>query len=108
MSTVPIVTNGVQNAPTLVKHAQGETANNARKGNTSRGGWIVQKFGGTSVGKFAVNIAEDIVRYACPMLIIAPEEGYIRGAKKQVVGKTQGMEANERGFGMLQGKSERQ
>lgn len=25
-------------------------------------GWIVQKFGGTSVGKFAVNLAEDIVR----------------------------------------------
>ncbi|QSZ35413.1 hypothetical protein DSL72_008283 [Monilinia vaccinii-corymbosi] len=24
--------------------------------------WVVQKFGGTSVGKFAVNIAEDIVR----------------------------------------------
>ncbi len=24
--------------------------------------WIVQKFGGTSVGKFAVNVAEDIVR----------------------------------------------
>ncbi|KAL5319611.1 hypothetical protein ACEPPN_012666 [Leptodophora sp. 'Broadleaf-Isolate-01'] len=30
--------------------------------NDSEGGWIVQKFGGTSVGKFAVNIAEDIVR----------------------------------------------
>ena len=26
--------------------------------------WIVQKFGGTSVGKFADKIAEDIVRYA--------------------------------------------
>lgn len=26
------------------------------------GGWIVQKFGGTSVGKFARGIAEDIVR----------------------------------------------
>lgn len=31
--------------------------------NDSEGGWIVQKFGGTSVGKFAGNIAEDIVRY---------------------------------------------
>ncbi|KAI9786862.1 MAG: Aspartokinase [Geoglossum umbratile] len=30
--------------------------------NTSPGGWIVQKFGGTSVGKFAVNIVEDIIR----------------------------------------------
>lgn len=25
------------------------------------GSWVVQKFGGTSVGKFAVKIAEDIV-----------------------------------------------
>jgi hypothetical protein len=25
--------------------------------------WIVQKFGGTSVGKFPVKIAKDIVRY---------------------------------------------
>jgi hypothetical protein len=31
--------------------------------NTGSGGWIVQKFGGTSVGKFAVNIAEDIIKY---------------------------------------------
>jgi hypothetical protein len=31
------------------------------KKNNSSGPWIVQKFGGTSVGKFAVNIAEDIV-----------------------------------------------
>jgi hypothetical protein len=28
-------------------------------------GWIVQKFGGTSVGKFAEKIAEDVVGY-CP------------------------------------------
>lgn len=25
------------------------------------GNWVVQKFGGTSIGKFAVSIAEDIV-----------------------------------------------
>jgi hypothetical protein len=25
--------------------------------------WVVQKFGGTSVGKFPVKIAKDIVRY---------------------------------------------
>ncbi|SLM39034.1 aspartokinase [Lasallia pustulata] len=30
--------------------------------NGRRGRWIVQKFGGTSVGKFADNIAEDIVK----------------------------------------------
>ena len=28
------------------------------------GNWVVQKFGGTSVGKFAVDIAQDIVMYA--------------------------------------------
>ena len=26
-------------------------------------GWLVQKYGGTSVGKFAIKIAEDIVSY---------------------------------------------
>ena len=31
--------------------------------NESKGGWVVQKYGGTSVGKFASNIAEDIIRY---------------------------------------------
>lgn len=31
-------------------------------GNSSDNGWIVQKFGGTSVGKFPDKIAEDIVR----------------------------------------------
>ncbi|WYZ38955.1 hypothetical protein EsH8_III_000869 [Colletotrichum jinshuiense] len=31
-------------------------------GNTSSGGWVVQKFGGTSVGKFPDKIATDIVR----------------------------------------------
>lgn len=31
--------------------------------NSSPNGWIVQKFGGTSVGKFPDKIAEDIVRY---------------------------------------------
>lgn len=31
--------------------------------NASPRGWIVQKFGGTSVGKFPDKIAEDIIRY---------------------------------------------
>lgn len=31
--------------------------------NTSDFGWVVQKFGGTSVGKFPDKIARDIVRY---------------------------------------------
>ena len=30
--------------------------------NDSAKSWIVQKFGGTSVGKFAVEIAEQVVR----------------------------------------------
>lgn len=29
--------------------------------NRSEGGWIVQKFGGTSIGKFALSIATEIV-----------------------------------------------
>ncbi|KAK6607346.1 aspartate kinase [Botrytis cinerea] len=35
---------------------------NSLNHNDSHRSWVVQKFGGTSVGKFAVNIAEDIVR----------------------------------------------
>ena len=31
------------------------------QGNSSEMGWTVQKFGGTSVGKFATKIAEDVV-----------------------------------------------
>lgn len=27
--------------------------------------WVVQKFGGTSVGKFADRIVDNVVRYAC-------------------------------------------
>ena len=30
--------------------------------------WIVQKFGGTSVGKFAAKIAEDVVPYVPPIV----------------------------------------
>ena len=37
--------------------------------NTSPSGWIIQKFGGTSVGKFADKIADDIIRYGpCPAM----------------------------------------
>lgn len=89
MSTLPVVMNGIRNAPAVVQQAQGEVGSNARRGNTSRGGWIVQKFGGTSVGKFAVNIAEDIVRYACPMPGTATIGGVHSRAKKQIVGKAQ-------------------
>ena len=32
-----------------------------RRKNNANGGWIVQKFGGTSVGKFPEQIAENIV-----------------------------------------------
>ncbi|KAI5838777.1 Aspartate/glutamate/uridylate kinase [Morchella snyderi] len=42
-------------SPTTNGHAQ-------MKKNDASGGWVVQKFGGTSVGKFAEKIAEDIVR----------------------------------------------
>lgn len=29
--------------------------------------WVVQKFGGTSVGKFALNIIEQVVQYDSPV-----------------------------------------
>ena len=48
--------NGLHKAD---QHLSGEPGRNDR-----RGRWIVQKFGGTSVGKFADKIAEDIVKYA--------------------------------------------
>ena len=28
--------------------------------------WVIQKFGGTSVGKFALNIVEQVVQYDYP------------------------------------------
>ena len=37
------------------------TASVSLQGNSSEMGWIVQKFGGTSVGKSAAKIAEDVV-----------------------------------------------
>jgi hypothetical protein len=64
MSMKTILTNG---AP-LPKSQNDEAAVSSRRSNTSSGGFVVQKFGGTSVGKFAVNIAEDIVRYVRPNL----------------------------------------
>jgi len=36
-------------------------ATEGRKKNSAVGGWIIQKFGGTSVGKFPAQIAENIV-----------------------------------------------
>lgn len=38
--------------------------------NCSESGWVVQKFGGTSVGKFAIDIAEEIVRYVLFLRVI--------------------------------------
>lgn len=38
--------------------------------------WVVQKFGGTSVGKFALNIIEQVVQYdypSIPPVTIAPK-----------------------------------
>jgi aspartate kinase len=47
----------------IVGKAEGKREGSpSRWRNDSEAGWVVQKFGGTSVGKFAVNIAEDIVR----------------------------------------------
>jgi hypothetical protein len=87
MTTVPIVTNGHQDAPATTTQLGDEASTNMKRGNDSRGGWIVQKFGGTSVGKFAVNIAEDIVRYDHSIPLSVAAEGYICGAKKQFSGR---------------------
>ena len=34
----------------------------------ARSNWVVQKFGGTSVGKFALNIIEQVVEYDASFL----------------------------------------
>lgn len=52
--------------------------------------WLVQKFGGTSVGKFAVNIAKDIVSYApfprCLLVQVTfRRRGYIDSNKVVIV-----------------------
>jgi hypothetical protein len=54
MAALPVIVNGTHPTP--------------RRKNDNPRGWVVQKFGGTSVGKFAGNIAEDIVRYVHPSL----------------------------------------
>ena len=46
----PLLVNNPEMAQALLK-------------NQSDHGWVVQKFGGTSVGKFPDKIAEDIVKY---------------------------------------------
>jgi hypothetical protein len=39
--------------------------------------WVVQKFGGTSVGKFALNIIEQVVQYVTPPPVLhAPLLGF--------------------------------
>ena len=45
------------------------------KGNNAHKGWVIQKFGGTSVGKFPRKIATDIVKYILPH----PPPSTIRG-----------------------------
>ncbi|KAH7393255.1 aspartate kinase-like protein [Cadophora sp. MPI-SDFR-AT-0126] len=64
MTSLPVRTNGNVAAEEVVVGVDGTAsrAESPRWRNDSEGGWVVQKFGGTSVGKFAVNIAEDIVR----------------------------------------------
>jgi hypothetical protein len=48
--------NGHREPPSVVSNAAHPDCNGHARA------WVVQKFGGTSVGKFALNIAEDIVR----------------------------------------------
>jgi len=57
----------------VVANANGVVGEAAMEGqqlswrNDCKAGWVVQKFGGTSVGRFAGNIAEDIVRWVLGM-----------------------------------------
>lgn len=44
-------------------HDASPPISNSLNHNDRHRSWVVQKFGGTSVGKFAVNVAEDIVRW---------------------------------------------
>jgi hypothetical protein len=43
-----------------------DSSSNSLRKNDAVGGWWVQKFGGTSVGKFPAQIAENIVGYIFP------------------------------------------
>lgn len=52
--------------------------------NQSSNGWIVQKFGGTSVGKFPDKIAEDIIRYGYFVSIYL----FIFTSRSRIVGTT--------------------
>jgi aspartate kinase len=61
MSTEAALPNGTGIVGNAVVEGKRE-GSQSRWRNDSEAGWVVQKFGGTSVGKFAVNIAEDIVR----------------------------------------------
>ncbi|KAH8198862.1 hypothetical protein TruAng_006970 [Truncatella angustata] len=56
-------------------------------GNTSSNGWVIQKFGGTSVGKFPDKIAEDIVRASldCNKVVVVCSA---RSTGKKVTGTT--------------------
>ena len=84
MTSLPVRTNGSVAAEEAAAGANGiaSRAEAPRWRNDSEGGWVVQKFGGTSVGKFAVNIAEDIVRFV--LLLLCPgasRGGGLRGSK---------------------------
>ncbi len=61
MSKEAALPNGTGKAGKAAVEGKREGSQSRLK-NNSEAGWVVQKFGGTSVGKFAVNIAEDIVR----------------------------------------------
>lgn len=81
MDSLPVRTNGVAKSEQAVNVNGVEYKMEQRRRNDSEGGWIVQKFGGTSVGKFAANIAEDIVRCVVFLLVLLQEGA---GGKKQV------------------------
>lgn len=53
----------------LPNSAMNNTNGHLMRVNDPKRGWIIQKFGGTSVGKFADKIAEDVVRWELSLYI---------------------------------------
>jgi len=58
--------------------------------NSGQKPWVVQKFGGTSIGKFAVNIAEEIVRYVW----VCGFGSWELGGRQRLIGNRAGLRDN--------------
>jgi len=66
-STPSVASNGSVSPPGT--HAPSTPPNLHQNSTDPDAPWLVQKFGGTSVGKFAAKIAEDVVSYAIQCIL---------------------------------------